>query len=120
MEQHYGNKKAKEVFYAMANSGKIKGAHKSPPSGVDGYTTTTDLPHSADHGTSPVPADKSETDATVQGTLPDGVQNFGTFHGSPYKGEPKMNESETKGPTIEADPPADVQKFTWSNPKKGK
>ena len=28
MEAGYGKKKAKEVFYASANSGKIKGVHK--------------------------------------------------------------------------------------------
>ena len=28
MTEHYGKKKAKNVFYAMVNAGKMKGVHK--------------------------------------------------------------------------------------------
>lgn len=28
MEKHYGKKKGKQVFYASANKGRIKGVHK--------------------------------------------------------------------------------------------
>ena len=119
MKEEYGAKKGKQVFYASINKGTIKGVHKSPPSGVQGFTTTTDLPHSANHGTSPVPRDRSETGASVPGGPPSDVKTYGTFHGSPYAGTPRMRESESKGPDLDPDLPADVQKFGPQLPKKG-
>lgn len=37
MQKQYGAKKGKSVFYASANTGKIKGVHHSPPAGVDAF-----------------------------------------------------------------------------------
>ena len=97
---------------------KMASKHKSPPSDVQGFTTTTDLPQRADHGTSPVPADRSETGASVSGGPPADVKTYGVFHKYPYQGEKKIKESADKGPSVAAEPPADVQKFQ-ALPKKG-
>ncbi len=97
---------------------KMASKHKSPPSGVQGYTTTTDLPQITNHGTGPVPQDASETGASVSGGPPEAVTKYEHFHGSAYLGEKKINESEPAGPSVSAKPPMDVQKFGWST--KGK
>lgn len=40
MEKTYGKKKAKEVFYASANAGKITGVHKPKKRRTNGKTKT--------------------------------------------------------------------------------
>ncbi len=63
--------------------------HKSPPSGVDGYTVTTDLPQKANHGTSPVPSDNIPDEASAGGT-PAGVRTYGVFQVDPFEGTKKV------------------------------
>jgi hypothetical protein len=88
-----------------------KMAHKSPPSGVDGYTVTTDLPKKANHGTSPVPSDKVPDEGSAGGQ-PSDVRMYSPFQPYSYKGEKKVPGTVDKtvvGGTAKG-MPADVDK----------
>ena|ERR1051325_10115279 len=60
MEDEYGAKKGKSVFYASANAGKIKGVHHSPDRYDDAQLTSEAPPRHEYHG-SPENLNETET-----------------------------------------------------------